>query len=131
LCYISVYPKRGEDADTWGSFICFGIHDFCKHYYGVTMTEFKPNPLIANETKPYWNSYNQQWTCQSCGKINYGTAALCECFTYKMKTIDVTVGSANTDTIKYDSISRIEKLEQQVKELQEQMNKMRTTFRTI
>jgi hypothetical protein len=43
------------------------------------MTEFKPNPLIANETKPYWETWNQQWICLKCNRTNYGTHKLCDC----------------------------------------------------
>jgi hypothetical protein len=33
----------------------------------------------SKEKKPYWNTYNQQWICLTCGNTNYGTHKLCDC----------------------------------------------------
>jgi hypothetical protein len=29
--------------------------------------------------QPYWMNPREEWECPKCGKLNYGTAALCEC----------------------------------------------------
>jgi hypothetical protein len=33
----------------------------------------------SKEKKPYWETYNQQWICPKCEKLNYGTHKLCDC----------------------------------------------------
>jgi len=83
--------------------------------------------------EPYWNSYNQKWNCPTCGKVNYGTAYLCDCSAFKAGTIDIKVtgNAVDVNHLPANIVARLTMLEQKVEEMQKYINNMRTTFRNI
>jgi hypothetical protein len=59
----------------------FTAHDLDELIQAYDEVRVECNRIIDELRPPYWSWSNprEEWDCPNCGKLNYGTAALCEC----------------------------------------------------